>query len=78
MGTNVPPSFGYEGICETGGSPDNVAYFSNYSFPEPYPDSKYAGAIPLDTSLQLEVAFTQYATFTNNGEPTACTNPNQF
>lgn len=78
MGTNVPPSFGFTGICEAGGSPENAAYFSNYVFPAAYPDPKYSKAIPLDTSLQLEVAFTQYATFYNNGEPTACTDPNQF
>ncbi|MFC4348611.1 hypothetical protein ACFO5Q_12225 [Kordiimonas lipolytica] len=78
MGTNVPPSFGFTGICEAGGSPENAAYFANYPFPQAYPDPKYAGAIPLDTSLQLEVAFTQYATFANNGKPTACTNPDQF
>jgi hypothetical protein len=78
MGSNVPPSFGFTGMCVAGGTPENKAYFSNYAFPEPYPDPKYAGAVPLDTSLQLAVAFTQYATFANNGEPTACTDPTQF
>ncbi|KMW58572.1 hypothetical protein AIOL_003549 [Candidatus Rhodobacter oscarellae] len=78
MGTNVPPSFGFSGICAAGGSAQNAAYFSNYNFPQAYPDAAYAGAVPLDTSLQLAVAFTQYATFANNGAPNACTNPNQF
>ncbi len=78
MGTNVPPSFGFEGICAAGGSAENAAYFSNYIFPQAYPDPKYAGAIPLDTSLQLAVAFTQYSIFANNGAPTGCTSPNQF
>jgi len=73
MGTNVPPSFGFPGICETV-SEENTAYFSNYDFPEAYPipSGKYDDAVPLDTSLQLAVAFTQYATFANNGEPNAC------
>jgi hypothetical protein len=78
MGTNVPPSFGFSGICKAGGSAGNTAYFSNYTFPAPYANAQFAGAIPLDTSLQLAVAFTQYATFANNGEPAACTNPDQF
>ncbi len=78
MGQNVPPSFGYQGICAAGGSAANAAYFSNYTFPAPYPDPQYAGAIPLDTSLQLAVAFTQYATFAVGGAPVACTDPNQF
>ena len=75
MGNNVPPAFGFKTICDAGGSPDNKAYFSNYSFPEAYPDPKYAEAVPLDSSLQMAVAFTQYATFANNGTPTACTDP---
>lgn len=78
MGNNVPPSFGFTGLCQQGGSPDNAAYFSNYQFPEPYPQERYDEAISLDTSLQLAVAFTQYAIFENNGEPTACKDPNQF
>jgi len=75
MGTNVPPSYGFEGMCEVGGSPMNAAYFSNYAFPKPYPDPKFAGAIPLDSSLQMAVAMAQYATFANNGKPTACVDP---
>ena len=78
MGTNVPPTFGFEGICEDGGSAQNTAYFSNYQFPEPYPSGEYEEAVSLDSSLQLAVAMTQYATFANNGEPTPCVNPNQF
>ena len=77
MGQNVPPSFGFDGICEAF-TPANEAYFANYQFPEPYPSGEYDDAVPLDTSLQMAVAFTQYATFANNGEPTACTDPNQF
>jgi len=32
----------------------------------------------MDTSLQLAVAFTQYANFHVNRNPDACTNPNQI
>ncbi|MFT4742282.1 MAG: hypothetical protein ACI91Z_000253 [Yoonia sp.] len=75
MGTNVPPTFGFKGICETGGSDENAAYFSNYQFPEQYPTGAYPDAVSLDSSLQVAVAMTQYATFANNGEPTACKDP---
>ncbi|WBU52840.1 hypothetical protein [Paracoccus sp. SCSIO 75233] len=78
FGKNIPSVFGFDGICDIGGSADNADYFSNYQFPAPYPGGDYPTAVPLDTSLQMAVAFTQYAIFKNNGEPTACTNPNQF
>ncbi len=78
MGKNVPPAFGFDGICEDGGSKANVDYFATYQFPKPYPGGEYAGAVPLDTSLQMAVAMTQYSTFVINGAPTDCTDPNQF
>lgn len=72
MGKNVPPTFGFNGICDTGGSAENAAYFSNYQFPAPYPSGEFPGAVSLDSSLQMAVAMTQYSTFAINGEPTAC------
>ncbi len=74
MGANVPPAFGFIGICGVGdgGSTENAAYFSNHQFPEAYPGNEYPGAVPLDTSLQMAVAFTQYSTFALNGKPRDC------
>lgn len=70
MGKNVPPSFGFEGLCKVY-SEQNKAYFTNRRYPEPY-GPEYAGALPLDTSLQLAVAFTQYGYFATDGAPQTC------
>lgn len=72
IGKNVPPTFGFNGICKDGGSEANAAYFSNYQFPEAYPSGAYEGAVSLDSSLQMAVAMTQYATYAVNGAPTTC------
>ena len=72
MGTNVPPSFGYSGICEEY-SAENADYFFNNLFPDAYHGGQYPDALNLDTSMQLSVAFTQYQTFTVNQEPKGCT-----
>lgn len=75
--SNVPPSFGFDGMCQTY-SLDNSAYFQNQSMPQEFPGGKYADAIPLDTSLQLAVAFTQYGYFHTDQHPQKCDDPNQI
>jgi hypothetical protein len=76
MGTNVPPSFGFAGLCEFN-SRDNANYFQNIVPPMSYSGGQFPNALSLDTSLQLEVAFTEYGYFNTQGAPQACTNPNQ-
>lgn len=72
MGVNIPPIFGFGSIC--GPVTDtSIAYYSNRRYPEPYNQPAYAEGMPLDFSLQLQVAFTQYKIFAINGEPTPCT-----
>jgi hypothetical protein len=77
MGINVPPSFGFSGMCEAF-SLDNADYFQNQNAPQHFPGGRYPDAFTMDTSLQLAVAFTQYANFHTNHQPDACTNPNQM
>lgn len=77
MGTNAPPSFGFDGIC-TQYSEDNVDYFQNTVPPQSYHGGQFPDALSMDTSLQMWVAFTQYGTFNTAGEPEACTDPDQF
>lgn len=77
MGTNVPPSFGFAGMCEEF-SQDNANYFQNQSAPQGFPGGLFPTAASLDTSLQLAVAFTQFGNFHTNHEPDACTDPNQI
>jgi hypothetical protein len=67
MGTNIPPIFYFAGMCDSVGSIDNVAYFSNRKYPEPYYGGMYPNAIPLDFSLQLWVGFSQYKTYKISG-----------
>jgi hypothetical protein len=52
----------------------NSNYFSDYKYPMPFPQStgEVAAAIPLDSSLQVQVAFAQYAVFKNRNVPRAC------
>lgn len=75
--SNVPPSFGFDGMCQAY-SLDNSAYFQNQSMPQKFPGGKYGDAIPLDTSLQLAVAFTQYGYFHTDQHPQKCEDPNQI
>lgn len=75
----VPAIFSFPGMCTTY-NPGNAAYFSNYRFPQPYPTaespSPFASAVPLDSSLQLAVAFAQYATYISpRALPLACPDP---
>jgi hypothetical protein len=72
MGATLPPSFGFPGAC-TEYSDDNAIYFQNTALPEAYQGGQYPAALPLDTSLQLEVALTDYGYFNTNGAPQACT-----
>lgn len=76
MGVNVPPSFGFPGMCSTY-SQDNVSYFQNVTAPQAFPGGRFPKAISLDTSLQLEVALTQYGLHATKMAQT-CKNPNQF
>lgn len=68
QGGNVPAIFHFDGICSEYNAA-NATYFSDYRYPDPYPDGKFDDAIPLDSSLQLAVAFTQYANFVNPEAP---------
>ena len=72
MGVNVPPSFGFDGLC-TQYSTANAAYFNNIIAPQKYASGTFPDALPLDTSLQLEVAFQQYGQFNTFKAPAACT-----
>jgi hypothetical protein len=74
MGVNVPPSFGFDGMC-TQYSLDNATYFQNQQAPQSFPGGRYPDAISLDTSLQLSVAFDQYGVFNTQHAPTSCKNP---
>jgi len=77
MGVNAPPSFGFDGMCQSY-SLENAAYFQNQSFPQRFPGGQYSDAFSLDTSLQLAVAFTQYGYFNTDHAPQTCTDPNQI
>jgi len=76
LGTNVPNPFNFDGICTTFNAA-NTSYFSDYVYPSPYPGGAFDAAIPLDSSLQVAVAFQQYAVFKNPGTPTGCPDPGQ-
>lgn len=71
MGVNVPPSFGFSGMC-TQYSASNASYFNNIIAPQKYSGGNFPDALPLDTSLQLEVAFQQYGQFNTYKAPSAC------
>jgi hypothetical protein len=77
MGTNVPPSFGFPGMCESF-SLDNAAYFQNQVVPQHFPGGRFPDAFTMDTSLQLEVAFTQYGYYNTTHNPQECDDPNQI
>jgi hypothetical protein len=75
----VPAIFSFPGMCTTY-NPDNAAYFSNYRYPQLYSAAEspapFASAVPLDSSLQLAVAFAQYATYISpRALPLACPDP---
>lgn len=62
-GVNIPNPFNLPGdsLCKVADA-GNAAYFSNYKYPDPYPSGQFDDALPLDSSLQLQVAFNEYAT----------------
>ena len=66
QGQNVPLIFVPTSMCQSY-TPAAQSYFSNYRYPMPYPGSTgvMKAAIPLDSSLQLQVAFAEYAQFMN-------------
>ncbi|MEK6286936.1 MAG: hypothetical protein AABO57_14450 [Acidobacteriota bacterium] len=72
QGQTVPPIFNFCGMC-TQYNPANAQYFSDYTYPATFPGNQFTSAIPLDSSLQLAVAFAQYATYKNSHAlPLAC------
>lgn len=73
QGTNVPAIFGFPGMCSEF-NPANANYFSDYAYPATFPGStgEVAAAIPLDSSLQVQVAFAQYAVYKNPQAPRTC------
>ena len=77
LGVNVPPSFGFDGMC-LAYSLENAAYFQNPRTPQAFPSGRFAQAITMDTSLQLAVAFREFGQFNTEHEPAKCTNPNQL
>ncbi len=71
MGTNIPSIFGFTNMCDSFNI-QNEAFFANRKYPEPYYKGMYEEAIPLDFSLQVQVAFTQYKLFKILGIPQPC------
>jgi hypothetical protein len=71
--SNVPAIFSFPGLC-TEFNQANADYFSDYRYPSQFPGSSgaIAAAIPLDSSLQIQVAFAQYAVFKNPQVPRTC------
>ena len=72
MGVNVPPSFGFDGMCKEF-SLANAAYFNNHEGAAELLQRQLSRRDPLDTSLQLEVAMQQYGQFNTYKAPAACT-----
>jgi hypothetical protein len=81
QGVTIPAIFNFPGLC-TEHNAANKAYYSDYSYPSPFPSSdpsqpnQWAAAIPLDSSLQLAVAYAQFATYTSpKAMPLSCPDP---
>ncbi|MCX4240392.1 hypothetical protein [Paraliomyxa miuraensis] len=74
-GVNVPTPWGSADLCNATDPAASAAYFANYPFPQPYPGGKFDAALPLDTSLQLQVAYGQYGQWKTAGAPVSCTDP---
>jgi hypothetical protein len=72
--SNSVPIFGFATQCAVV-SPQNTAYFSNVAYPGQYPawPGVSGQMINLDTSLQLQVAYKEYADFLGTGGTTAGT-----
>jgi hypothetical protein len=65
---NIPPIFGFTDMC-TAHTPANMTYFSNIRYPQQYPPfpGVHGEMINLDSSLQAQVAYGQYAVWYNTG-----------
>jgi len=74
QGVNVPYVFNFDGLCTTPNAA-NTSYFSDYAYPAQVPGTAFKQAIPLDSSLQLQVAFQQYAVYKHPDQPRTCPNP---
>lgn len=74
QGKNIPAIFDFSGMC-TDYNPANAHYFSDYKYPATYPGGRFKDAIPLDSSLQLAVAFAEYGVFKNPQEKRTCPDP---
>jgi hypothetical protein len=77
QGDNIPAIFNFGDMC-TQYNLANSQYFSDYKYPASYPSGQFDDAIPLDSSLQVAVAFAQYGVFENPKSPQnskVCPNP---
>ena len=79
QGVTIPAIFSFPGLCSDHNA-GNEAYFSDYRYPQPFPSAEqpgpFAQAIPLDSSLQLAVAFAEYATYISpRALPLSCPDP---
>lgn len=72
LANTTPPIFGFNGLC-TNFSTDNANYFSDTQFPMSYNGGQFPNLMPMDTSLQMQVAFFQYGQYNQDGKPVACT-----
>ena len=72
QGQTIPAIFSFCGMC-TEHNPANKQYFSDQKYPATYPGNGFPNAIPLDSSLQLAVAFAQWAVYKHpNAVPVGC------
>jgi hypothetical protein len=76
LGTNAPPSFGFQGMCKEF-SQDNANYFQNQIVPEGFPGGSFSSVVSMDTSLQLALALREFGVFNTNHRPIQCVDPNQ-
>lgn len=77
QGGNIPAIFNFGDMC-TQYNFANAKYFSDYKYPAAFPSGQFDNAIPLDSSLQVAVAFAQYGVFKNFNSPQnpkVCPNP---
>jgi hypothetical protein len=74
QGVNVPNVFHFDGMCTTYNAA-NKSYFADYAYPAPAPGTSFKDAIALDSSLQVQVAFQQYAVYKHPEQPRTCPNP---
>ena len=68
QGGNIPAIFSFGDMCYQYNLA-NSQYFSDYAYPSAFPSGQFDEAIPLDSSLQVAVAFAQYGVFKNPKSP---------